>query len=231
MLIAVTLVALSWATQVPQADLPEEDISRNTINVDAEASLPTWASSMGLLLAAGLMLGISFNADRWRRYWLGLSLLFVALSIDEAVAFHEKTVEPLRDALDLGGVFFFAWVIPAGIAVAVLALILRRFLWAIDPPERWILMLAAVLYVGGALGFELIGGAIADSQGQRNVTYVTVVTIEELLEMVGIVVFLFGLARLKAADPAEIDAPSSTPARAGSQETSPGGSRPPGASV
>lgn len=196
--IAVFLAALSWLTQLPQSDLPEEDISRNTVNVDAEASLPAWASSAGLLTAAAMMVSIAHGADRWRKHWLGLAILFVALSIDEAVSLHEKSIEPLRNGFDLGGAFFFAWVVPAGVAVAILALILWRFVWALEPSVRWILLMAAGVYLGGALGMELVGGSIADSRGQRNATYVTVVTIEELLEMAGIAIFLYGLTLLSA---------------------------------
>lgn len=141
---------------MPQAELPVEDINRKTINVDSESSVPTWASSAGLPLAAAMLFSISRRAAGWRKHWLGLAVLFAGLSMDEAVSFHEKTIQPLRDAFDLGGVFFFAWVVPAAIAVGVLALVLRRFVWAIEPPERWILVLSAVLYVGEALGMELL---------------------------------------------------------------------------
>jgi hypothetical protein len=51
---------------------------------------------------------------------------------------------------------------------------------------------AAALYIGGALGMEMVGGYIASTTG-KNLSYVIGLTIEESLEMLGIVVFIHAL--------------------------------------
>lgn len=51
-------------------------------------------------------------------------------------------------------------------------------------------MTAATLYLGGAIGTELIGGRHVELHGLGNWTYRIIATIEETLEVAGIVVFI-----------------------------------------
>ena len=196
---AVLLASASWLTQVLSIDGGSSRAVRHTLNVDSEFSIAAWASTGGLLLAALMISTIasSQGQEPWRRQWLMLAGIFAFLSMDEALSFHEQTVEPVRSALDAGGIFYNAWVIPFGIAVGILALALRRFVLALDPSVRSIVLVAGSLYIGGAIGMELVGGALVETRGTSNVAYITAATIEELLEMLGITVFLYGLARLQ----------------------------------
>ena len=54
-------------------------------------------------------------------------------------------------------------------------------------------LLAGGLYIGGALGMEMIGGYYTDFYGKNNLTYALITCLEEVLEMTGIVVFIHGL--------------------------------------
>jgi hypothetical protein len=54
-------------------------------------------------------------------------------------------------------------------------------------------ILSGVLFVGGALGMELIGGWYAFTCGTDNLMYRTVAMLEEMLEMIGIAVFIYSL--------------------------------------
>jgi hypothetical protein len=54
-------------------------------------------------------------------------------------------------------------------------------------------VLAGAIYIGGALGMEMIDGLYASLYGEKNLTYAFLTTIEETLEMLGIVVFLHTL--------------------------------------
>ena len=53
--------------------------------------------------------------------------------------------------------------------------------------------LAAFLYVGGALIMEMIGSHIAEAEGQQNLLYAMTATLEEIMEMMGVIVFIYGL--------------------------------------
>jgi hypothetical protein len=47
--------------------------------------------------------------------------------------------------------------------------------------------------VGGALGMEMVCGYYADAVGQRNLIYGLLASVEEILEMVGVIVFIYAL--------------------------------------
>jgi hypothetical protein len=54
-------------------------------------------------------------------------------------------------------------------------------------------VLSASLFIAGAIGFELIGGGYGDRHGFENMTYAMIVTLEESLEMAGVIVFIHAL--------------------------------------
>jgi hypothetical protein len=178
------------------------------LSVDEEYSVPTWFSSSALLLCAVLLTSVSRRrpARTSALQWNGLAVIFVVLSIDEAVGFHERTIRPLRTALGTDGILYYAWVIPAGVLVAVLALVYATFIRALPGRSRNLVVLAAILFVGGALVAELFGAGQVASSGQANLTYVAVSTTEELLEMLGVVLFLYALMLLSPPDGHDDDA-------------------------
>ena len=92
-------------------------------DVDKEGNVPAWYSSAALLIASALLAVIA-GAKRQRRapywiHWSALALIFLYISLDETAEIHELSVLPLRTALRLHGVFYFAWVIPAAVVVLV----------------------------------------------------------------------------------------------------------------
>jgi hypothetical protein len=55
---------------------------------------------------------------------------------------------------------------------------------------RWGMIIAGTIYVGAALGLELVGGEWAERYTKNNWTYYAMVVTEETFEMVGVVAFL-----------------------------------------
>ncbi len=47
--------------------------------------------------------------------------------------------------------------------------------------------------MGGAIGVEAISGKQASLHGEQNSTYNLIITVEELLEMAGVIVFIYAL--------------------------------------
>lgn len=177
-------------------------------DLDLEANVPTWASAVGLLLSAGL-LGAIARAKRqagapYARHWAALALIFAALSVDEAASIHELASKPVREALGAGGIFRFAWVIPGGAFVLLVGLAYARFLLALPRATRRLFVAAAVLYVGGALGMEMAGGYIVERFGRTSAAYLVSATVEESLEMLGIVVFIHALTAYLGAEVGEV---------------------------
>lgn len=164
------------------------------MDVDHEGSVPAFLSAAVLLACAASLWtvgdGLS-SADRRQRWaWRLLALAFVYLALDEVVALHEEAIDPVRAALDLDGVFYYAWVVVALPLLVLLAVVLLPLLRSLP---RWTLLaflLSGAVYVGGALGMEMVGGAIASDGGGGSLRLHTVVTVEELFEMVGMTLFL-----------------------------------------
>jgi hypothetical protein len=158
-----------------------------------ERSISTWFSSSLLLLCAVLMALIGYAEGRWRRHWLALAAVFVVLSVDEAAALHERTNEPVREALGTGGFLYLAWVVPAAVLLVVLAAVFRRWARDLSPDTRRRFLVAAAIFVGGAFGLEMVGGQIADRHGEFGLGQGLLAAVEEAFEMTGVVLFIQGL--------------------------------------
>ncbi len=198
--VAVLLVLASVAMQVT-VFLTGHDCLCGLVrffNVDAEMSLPTCFSTL-LLLSAALLLAAIAVLERRRKaayvsHWVALSFGFLFMAVDEAVALHEMLTRPAARLLGDGasGVFRLAWVVPGIALVVVLAVVFLKFLLHLPVKTRLRFLMAAILYVGGAIGLELIGGCCAPSPDYR-VPYMIVATVEESLEMAGAIVFIWAL--------------------------------------
>jgi hypothetical protein len=68
------------------------------------------------------------------------------------------------------------------------------FLAALPAPTRGLFIVAGAVYVGGAVGMELVEGyVVEDYHGTENLAFIVASTVEEGLEMVGIVIFIRAL--------------------------------------
>ena len=167
-------------------------------SLGSDGNVPTFYSSFAILLCAALLLGIAIGDLRERKipaaYWFGLAVIFAFLAADEMLMLHERLIEPVRDALDTSGLFYYAWIIPYGVALLVFLVVYLRFLLLLPKRTAALFVTAGVLFVAGAIGLEMFGGMQAETHGKENVVYVALQTIEELLEMIGIALFAFALA-------------------------------------
>jgi hypothetical protein len=166
-------------------------------NVNTENSIPTWYSSILLFVASGLLALIATAKkqvrDRYTRHWQFLALLFLLLSLDEAASLHEAFDRALHVGFDSSGLLYYAWVIPGMIFVGLVGLAYFKFLKALPAATRWLFILAGMLYVGGAIGVEILGGSHAEVYGRYTLTYSLFTAVEEALEMSGIVLFIYAL--------------------------------------
>lgn len=200
LLVAVaTLVALSTAGQVLKHVYGHTQLKGfvPAFYLDNESSVPTWYSSVGLLLAALLLAAIFvvrfLQGDRFRWHWGGLGVLFALLSIDEVAMFHEYPIDPLREALHADGLLYYTWVIPGAAFVGLIGLGFARFLLHLPARTRNGFLLAGVVFVGGAIGVEMLSGRQASRSGEENLSYALIITAEESCEMLGVVLFIHAL--------------------------------------
>lgn len=167
------------------------------LNLDVERSIPTFFSSM-MLLTCSFLLFIIASAKRKDGkgyiYWLGLSVIFLFLSIDESLMIHEGLIEKVRTMLNTSGYLYFAWVIPYGIGLIIFLLVYTRFLFNLPHKMRLLFIISGFVYVSGAIGLELIGGIYYELYGEQSLSFIILATIEELLEMTGVVIFIYALS-------------------------------------
>jgi hypothetical protein len=166
-------------------------------NLNSEENIPAFFSTLLLLFSSILLVIIAFAVKKsdapYFYHWLGLSLIFLFLSMDESLSFHESMTVPLRKGLNTSGLLFYAWVIPYTVALLILILLYLKFFINLPAGTRNLLIIAAALYLVGVIGIELLGGSIDEQVGRHNPTYVVYSTIEEVLEMGGLVVFIYAL--------------------------------------
>ena len=166
--------------------------------LDLEMTFPAYFQTAVLLINAGFM-GLLSNRLRILKKpdvtrWKILAWIFVYIATDEILALHDRTIEPLRNALHTGGVLYFSWVIYGSIVVAIIAAAYWPFLWRLPKNARRGIILAGLLYVGGALFMEMAGGVYSQRYGQETLVYnLCFVDVEETLEMLGMLVFLRSL--------------------------------------
>lgn len=162
-----------------------------------ENNIPTWFSSSSMLLCAlvlgSIVLRLRERAPRESRWWLGLAVLFCLGSVDETANLHES-LSQLGKRLVAGeepGLLVRPWVLFLGpLAIAVTA-VYARFFTGQPRDVRRSFALGAALFLGGALGLELVEVALGPTQLQRPPMLATMVA-QEALEMFGVVAFLNG---------------------------------------
>jgi hypothetical protein len=201
-------------------------------SLGAEYNFQAYYASFSLLFTAVLLTAIGFISRRdpkispW--FWFGLAAMFLFVSMDELMGFHERLITPIRSRFGTSGLLYYAWVIPYGLAIMVVGAIYVRFLLRLPRRSAVLFVLAGGMFVTGAIGMEMVGGWYSEQHGNANVTYVAMQTVEEVLEMAGVLLFIYALAEYadrhmgglhvhvcsesRAGAAAEVDSGSSGPA-------------------
>jgi len=169
---------------------------------DRELTVPAWYSSCALLLAAALLFVIALNerqrSSPFAGRWFLLAFIFVALSLDEAASLHELLGQPVNEALANDAIGRFAWLLPALVLLMILAVGYVRWFFALPRDTRRLSGAAAALFLGGSVGAEVAGGLTHHEEGVSPL-YLSLMTLEELLEMSGVAVWVYALARYAGA--------------------------------
>jgi hypothetical protein len=200
--VVATIVAAGCATGVIAIISGHDHLFGLTrlLDLNGEHNIPSWYSSAALLTAAALLYAIAAATGeaQTRRGWRALSLLFVALSLDEAAGVHELTNRPLRAMLDVGPVLYFPWILAGGCTAIIMGIWFMPWLRTLPADTRALLVLAGGMFVGGALGVEAITAPIYAISGKGTVLHAVLVTIEESLEMIAIVLLIVAALRYAA---------------------------------
>lgn len=178
-----------------QVCTPALDDLLDLLSLSQEANVPTWWSS-SLLLACAVAAGVvAARRPPLRWHWWGMTAVAGWMSLDEATELHEHLAGLVDTSFDSSGLLYFNWVLPATIIVLALALAYVPFVRALAVPTRTRLVVAAAVYITGALVMELPLGAWTDHHGTEGLGYALIDWVEETMEMVGSTLALVALVR------------------------------------
>ncbi|MBS1546654.1 MAG: hypothetical protein JST38_19840 [Bacteroidetes bacterium] len=196
------------------------------VDVDLEANLPTFFN-VALFFIAAMLFYLHGKAEQGahRRGWFVMAVAFCFLGIDEGSQIHEKFMmftlrlmnHGKQDGGDLGW-FYYAWVIPYGLATIALVVTLGGWLFKIRPELRKGLVISGTIYVFGAIFLEMAGGKLArtlpfqdasnfpwlpcniyDDPGScwlyMEPRYIILYTLEETCEMTGLILCIGALLK------------------------------------
>lgn len=196
-------------------------------DLDLESNLPTFYNCLLFFVCAGLFLAHSRLWNVKQRYgWLVMTGACAFLGVDEGSQIHEKfmlvTLRLLNHGQQNGsdmGWLYYAWVLPYGIAAALLVLTLTKWMLALDKEMRRGFILSGLVYVMGAVFMEMYSGRIAEHLDPSilppgamdylpcevypanschlytSVRYIAAYTLEETLEMVALVICAYTLMK------------------------------------
>jgi hypothetical protein len=193
LVLGVAVVAgLGLAAELAKDLLPRTLVEH--LSLSYEGNVPTWFSS-SLLLACAIAAGaIARDAATWRRHWWGVAVVFGYASMDEAAEIHEH----LGGLIGTHGVLYFDWVVFAVAVLILLSVLYLRFVIALPRATRLGLIVAGILYIGGAVGMELPLGWWTERFGNEGLGYALIDWFEEILEMIGATLALLVLLAHRA---------------------------------
>lgn len=173
------------------------------VHFDGEGNLPAIFSAALLLTCAGALFLVAryLKPSEARWPWYLLSAVFAFLAFDEALSIHERLIPLMRDILPVDGPLYYGWVVPYAGLVLILAAYYLPWTLRQPTPIRNTFVIGGALYVGGAIGMEMLGGwyysttDVPFMDGKtRHLAGDLILTLEELGEMTGLMIFAYGVA-------------------------------------
>ncbi len=165
-------------------------------DLDEELNFPSYYATVSLLFCSLLLAIITFakkkNGEQYI-YWLGLAVVFLFLSVDESIGIHESLKSKLQVALHTSESFYSVWVIPYSISLVIFLLVYVKFVFNLPSKTRILFLIAGSVYVAGTVGMEIIGEFYSKLHADNMTLVIMLTTIEELLEMTGVVIFIYAL--------------------------------------
>ncbi len=191
LLVVAHIVAVGFG---PGSDIDSATGLGRVLHLNGERNAPALFSTALLLLAAlcfALWARAAIAGPGGRRMWRLLAVLFVFLAVDEYFSVHERLSAPLRALFDLHGtVLHYAWIVPYALGVAVLAALFLPIYLRLPRRLQVRLGLAAALYLGGVFGMQGVGALMLGTDGEDSTGYAIASTVEEALELAGLVLLI-----------------------------------------
>lgn len=164
------------------------------IDLDKEANLPSTFSTVNLLTASVLLFVISRIEKAKRFNWVCLSAIFLFLGFDESALIHENigswSKSFIPDTMRVGALYA-AWLIPYLVLMVLFIVSFFKFVISLEWKYFRGFCVAGAIFVMGAVGMEMFASIESYETGTtRTFKYCLLYTVEEFLEMIGIVIFI-----------------------------------------
>lgn len=167
-------------------------------DMDVEYNIPSLYSTIGIFINALILFYIAridkSEGGKESKYWKAMGWVFVYLSLDELASIHEH--------LDAVVTYFFGkslhhhggplWILPYSVLLIFFGLYFIRFYLRLPNETKLHFCIAGVVYVSGAVGVEILGNPF-DNHPLAAFIKGLYSTLEETMEMVGMVLFLRAL--------------------------------------
>jgi hypothetical protein len=165
---------------------------------DGEFNIPS-LFSFGLITFNALLLSLISKHTavprKERKYWRTLSYIFFFLALDEMVSIHERVGLVLHSKMP--NVFVLSdsrfWILPMSFLLLCFLLYFFRFFFGLLAKTKLKFLIAGLLYVTGAIGVEILGDIYMWYHDKPDFFYGLLASLEELLEMIGMILFLEAL--------------------------------------
>ena len=201
LIIACMLIAASIAGQIMKYVFGHPSVYGlvSLFNVSQEQNIPTLFSVL-LLITCSILLSLTLYLQHKQKaglnmYWATLAIGFAFMAIDEFTELHENVgflFKPLIGSYS-HGLLYYSWVIPACALIIFLAVFYASFLFKLPKTTRINFIIAATTYLTGLIGIEMLGGNYHELHGAGNFIYSLITTLEESLEMLGLILFIRAL--------------------------------------
>lgn len=152
---------------------------------DSKFNFPSFFNTLLLLMATGILyyIHLAYARKYFREFkWLWLAILFMLMAIEENLSVHTLLGSLQPD--------YRVWVIPIGIALILLAAYFGRLAWKLPRRIAIGFFVSGAVYITGAIILQFIGARAEDSIGKWSMMHAGIATLEETMEMLGIILFI-----------------------------------------
>jgi hypothetical protein len=165
------------------------------VDLNAEGNLPTWYSVVLMAAAAAAVFAVagrrrSLDEADWTT-WYGLGAVVALMSLDEMTSLHEAAGHLIDERVDVPVFGKYAWIIPGTVAAIAAGWVLLRAVRPLPTMTRRRLTGAATVFIGAALGIEVLEALLLNDGHNYLGDGMHVLTgTQECLEMLGVILFL-----------------------------------------
>lgn len=150
-------------------------LTRAVFDLGEENSFGNFFSAMMLAFTALISALIAYrHQSQGARLWLIWSFATLALAgmaIDEGAMLHDRLSRPIQERLQTSGVFYIGWTLPYLFLVFAAVFAGLPLLRSLPPRTRIRLIVAAALYVGAAMGMEMIEALLLQRSVPEDMTF------------------------------------------------------------